>query len=817
MRRRLPIEDVADAVCADVRAGRNVVVWAPPGTGKTTALPPRLHRAAGGGVLVVEPRRIAARLAARFVAARLGVPLGEAVGYRVRFDHRAGPDTRITYVTDGMLAHLLRERPDLAGTRAVVFDEFHERRLAGDVGLARVLHLQRTTRPDLRVAVLSATLDAPKVAAYLGGTVHATKTPGFPVEVRHAPPRRGADPIDAAAAAVLDLFDERPDRAVLVFLPGAAEIRRVQRRLAGWARARGIDLRPLHGRLDLSAQAAAVARQDGPRVVLATNVAESAVTVEGVGAVVDTGLARTARFDPALGATVVQLGKIAKASCLQRTGRAGREGPGVCVRCYTKADFDRRPDFETPSILRADLARAILDLACAGAPPLDALPLFDAPPPEACARAREHLRRIGAFDGDDHPTAAGRAMATLPLDLPLARLVVAGRAEGIPRLAARAAAALTLSGGRADPKRRGRGRSGVDVLDDLTDLDEAPDGAALRRRIDRVARQLCPRGARDRAPDPDDALVRALVTAMPERVGALRPDGTVVLASGASARLAPDSAAAGAPFVVAVAAEHRRSAGRTHVLVTSAAATCAETVVDVLGPLCEERRTVELDPASGRARAVVETRLGAVLLDRREGPATEAERRCALSAHLSRVPLADLPWSSTLAGLRARARAAGLDGDLSDEAIRTALARADYAGRLHDPTLAGAQTLAAVLLGPEKAAALDRLAPRALRLPNGVWVRVHYDHDGAPRIEAPIQWFFGVTALPRVGPRPVTVHLLAPNRRAVQVTGDLAGFWRVHYPAIARTLRRRYPRHPFPDDPGEAAPPPRAPRRPPRP
>ncbi|RMG99370.1 MAG: ATP-dependent helicase HrpB, partial [Deltaproteobacteria bacterium] len=578
-------------------------------------------------------------------------------------------------------------------------------------------------------------------------------------------------------------------------------------------------VRPLHGSLPLSAQAEAVRRGVRPRIVLATNVAESSVTVEGVGAVVDTGRARVAAYDPALGETVVALRKVARAACEQRAGRAGREGPGVVVRLYSAADLARRPAYEVPEILRASLGRALLDLACANAPPLEALPLLDPPPPDRVSEGLRRLHRMGALDDAGRPTEVGRALAALPVDLPLGRLVLAGIDEQIPWLAARVAAYLDLSRGGAPARRAGAGL--VDMLADLRTLEEATDPTSRRllRDVERVARRLAPRGATDRAEDPEQALCRALLAAMPERLARVHADGRMAMVSGASARLVRASLAHGADLVVAVAAEHRRVAGRDEVVVTSAAAVDEETVVDVLTDRCEEQRTVRWDPAAGRAVATVETRLGSVLLERRDVPPRDDEVRAARAAALAEVDFAAVPWSETLEVLRARAEAGALAdvrAALADEAVRRALVAAGFDGRIADPSLADPSVLAAILLSPAAVARLDEAAPSAVRLANGVWVRVRYARGSSPWIEAPIQWLFGLRRTPEIAGRPVTVHLLAPNRRAVQVTSDLPGFWIRHYPQLARALRRRYPKHPFPDDPVGASPPPRAPRRPPR-
>ncbi|WP_272946328.1 helicase-related protein, partial [Anaeromyxobacter sp. PSR-1] len=433
----LPIDPLLPEVVAALRAGPSLVIEAPPGAGKTTRVPRALHEAglAGAGeVVVLEPRRLAARMAARRVAEELGERPGETVGYQVRFDEMAGPRTRIRYVTEGLLTRRLLSEPALPGVGAVVLDELHERHLQGDLALAFLRRLQRTARPDLKLVAMSATLDAGPVAAFLGAPALRSEGRRFEVAVEHLSPEEAAAPDlrleERVARAVRRLHREGLDGDVLVFLPGAAEIRRAREALAAWAAGAGVDVLPLHGDLPPEEQDRAV--RPGPRrkVILSTNVAETSITIDGVVAVVDSGLARIASHSPWSGLPTLEVKKISRASAAQRAGRAGRTRPGRAVRLYTRHDHDARPEFEVPEILREDLSETLLALAGLGA--AADLEWLEPPPAPALEAARALLADLGAVDAAGAPTAAGRAMLRFPLHPRLGRLLVEAAARGVP-------------------------------------------------------------------------------------------------------------------------------------------------------------------------------------------------------------------------------------------------------------------------------------------------------------------------------------------------------------------------------------------------
>ncbi len=433
----LPIDPLLPELVAALREGPSVVVEAPPGAGKTTRVPRAIHEAglAGGReVVVLEPRRLAARLAARRVAAELGERAGETVGWQVRFEEVASPRTRIRYVTEGLLGRRLLSDPSLPGVGAVVLDEFHERHLQGDLALALLRRLQRTSRPDLRIVAMSATLDAAPVAAYLGAPSLRSEGRLHELGVEHLSPEEAARPDrleEQVARAVRRLLREQPAGDVLVFLPGAAEIRRAREALAAAADRDGVDLLPLHGDLPPDEQDRAV--RPGPRrkVILSTNVAESSVTIEGVAAVVDSGLARVASHSPWSGLPTLEVRRISRASAAQRAGRAGRTGPGRVLRLFTRHDHDSRPEYDVPEVLREDLAETVLALASLGA--LDGFPWFEPPPPAALEAARALLLRLGAIDGRGAPTETGRAMLRVPGHPRQARLLVEAAPEPAPQ------------------------------------------------------------------------------------------------------------------------------------------------------------------------------------------------------------------------------------------------------------------------------------------------------------------------------------------------------------------------------------------------
>ncbi len=861
-REPLPIDPLLPEIVAALRAAPSVVVEAPPGAGKTTRVPRAIHEAglAGAGeVVVLEPRRLAARLAARRVAQELGERPGETVGWQVRFEEVAGPSTRIRYVTEGLLTRRLLGSPALPGVGAVVLDEFHERHLQGDLALALLRRLQRTSRPDLKLVAMSATLDAAPVAAYLGAPSLRSEGRRFEVAVEHLSPEDAAkaDRLeDQVARAVRRLHREGVEGDVLVFLPGAAEIRRAREALAEWADRAGADLLPLHGDLPPEEQDRAVSPGPRRKVILSTNVAETSVTIEGVVAVVDAGLARVASHSPWSGLPTLELRKISRASAAQRAGRAGRTRPGRALRLYTRADHDGRPEFDVPEVLREDLAETLLALAALGA--LDGFAWFEAPPPAALEAARTLLDRLGAITEAGALTAIGRSVLRVPGHPRAGRLVL----EAARRGAADEGALLAALLGERDLRDR-RALEGASAPatgpSDLLELAQvfeeaararfAPErlrrmgvapGAAQaversRRQLQRVARELARGGGEgdsSAASGAEQALLVATLAAYPDRVARRRAPGSdeIVLAGGGSARLDPACVVRDAPLLVAVDAEERRGDRRipgtraAEARVRIASAVTQEMLLDLFPEALRYEEAVSWNAQAERVEATERLLYRDLVLEEtraaRADPDAVADRLAAEAlARGARTFAEDGAVDRVLARL-AFAASHAPDAGLAPpgEADVAAALRALCAGRRSFAELREADLPGALLgrLEPRARAALERLAPERLTLPGGRSTRIHYEAGKPPWVESRLQDFFGMAAGPAVagGRVPVVLHLLAPNQRAVQVTTDLAGFWDRHYPALRRELSRRYPRHAWPEDPRTATPPaPPAPRR----
>ena len=857
----LPIDAVLPAIAAAVAADGAVVIEAPPGAGKTTRVPGTLLDQLGqspGEIWVLEPRRLPARLAATRVAAERGESVGETVGYNVRFDEVAGPRTRLRFMTEGTFVRRLLGDPRLHGVAAIVLDELHERHVATDLALAWLRHLRERERPDLAVVAMSATLEAEAARAFLAGsrgraTTVRSEGRRFDVAIEHLTPAQAAQgeerPLERqVAGAVRQLLREEPDGDLLVFLPGAAEIRRAQAALAELAQAAALAVLPLHGEMPLEEQARAVRPADRRKIVLATNVAESSVTIEGVVAVVDAGLARVAAHSPWTGLPTLALAKISRAAAEQRAGRAGRTRPGRALRLYTQHDFEQRPAYDLPEIARTDLTETAMTLAALGVTDPDALAWLEAPPAAAWGAARELLRRLGAVDAGGALTSIGRRMQRFPLHPRLARLVVEGEARGAGEAAAlaaaligerdiRASARASFRGAEAGP----RGARGADVVD-LVDVYREAEAArfradALRRleleprateEVGRVRRQLGAELDR-RAPRPalaaeTQAVQQAILAAFPDRVAKRREPGgqSVVLAAGGSAALGLEQTG---DWLVAVdVVEDRKPAaggGRPRgptVRLTSRIE--PEWLLDLFPDRIEEIDRRVFDPHTERVERTSGLGFGVLILDARTEPAPPDEEtarllaEAALARGIDRLPGADgVPaLLARIAFVHAAVPEAPLPA-LGADAV-AALIRLACVGRVSFAELAapGADLTAAVLaaLPHEAQRALDTLAPARVSLPGGRGVAVHYDAASPPWIESRLQDFFGMRSAPPIagGRVPLTVHLLAPNGRAVQVTRDLAGFWTQHYPALRRELGRRYPRHAWPEDGATAKPPP---------
>lgn len=760
---RLPIDRHLDAIRGALAAHRALVLTAAPGAGKTTRVPPALVEA--GRVMLLQPRRVAARAIAARIAAEQGWTLGREVGWQVRFERRFSAETRLLVVTEGILTARLQQDPLLSDFATIVLDEFHERSIHSDLGLALAKQAW-LARDDLRLLVMSATLDGGRVSRYLGDCPHIeVEGVRHRLEVEYAP----GTPI---AHAVVQALARTPGN-VLGFLAGAREIARAADEVRA-AVPRDVDLLPLHGSLDADEQDAALRPSPRRRVVLATNIAETSLTVSGVSAVVDTGLQKVARYDPARAIDSLVLERVTRDSADQRAGRAARLGPGLALRLWDERDR-LRPHRE-PDIARIDLSARVLDLLAWGADPAT-FDWFEAPPPHRLEAALALLARLGAID--PRLTATGRQMQRLPVHPRLARILLAA---GGSRAAA-AACALLAEG---DWTRRSDGATTCDLLSAIDEIDRQPP------HVRRVARQiqqdaLAVLSATTEGPADDASLRRALLAGYPDRVARRRGPGAFTLATGHGATLGRQSGVGGADFVVALDVTASERSGTSEAVIRLASRVEREWLTPT-SVVIEH----ELD-ASGRVRAFRVQRYDAIELERHPVP-PDAEVAADLRARawLAREP--DEPARQ----LTRRAAFAGIDLDL-EPLVRIAAS--------------GAATVDDIDVGSvvpfDTARAIARLAPERLELPSGRHTRLQYEEDGSVSAAVKLQELFGLSETPRVGPDrvPVTFHLLAPNGRPVQTTRDLASFWHRTYPEVRKELRGRYPRHAWPEDPLGVVPP----------
>ncbi len=840
----LPIETIRAALLGGLSSARHFVLQAEPGAGKTTRVPVMLHEhgiTEHGEILVAQPRRIAARMAAQRVASTLGEPVGKTCGYQVRFESKVSKSTRICFVTEGLLLRRLRDDPSLKGVSTVILDEFHERHIHTDLALALLRRLA-DERSDLRIGVMSATLAPEPVATYLSCEALHCQGRAFPVEVSHATKASDRPLPGQVSVSLRELADDGLDGSVLVFLPGAGEIRACAKHLQGQAAHLGLEVVQLHGDMPAREQDHAVEAGDRPKLILSTNVAETSVTIDHVVAVIDSGLARKPSHNPWTGIPTLSLAKISRASAVQRAGRAGRVRAGRCVRLYSKHDFDRRPEFDAPELCRLDLAGAMLDVRAAGLHGPDALGWFE-PPPEAATEAAETLlRRLGAVDRSGALTKMGTAMLRHPVHPRLARVLEEARARNVGTLGTTAVALLSERGiYRRDASRPVRAAAS-DVVVEAEDLRVFErDGASAAHRLGldvgackmvlRVRTQLrralkIPDDGHRPSHAQEDALGLCLLAGFPDRIGRVRSAASggleLVFAEGGSASLADHSAVHDAELAVALAVDERRGRrGQPTIQVRSAAAVELDGLLELFVDDLEEHLQVTFDADRERVVAVEEVRFGALVVES--------------------TPLKDLPPEAAEVLFDA-ARSKGIEAFIDDRDGATALqARTAFAHR-HDPRvpvlddvglldvlrracqgrksfaeLRKAKLIARAIdtLPPEARAPLERVAPTHVAIPGGRRLRVHYELDREPWVESRLQDFFGSSRGPTVGDgaTPLVLHLLAPNQRAVQVTTDLAGFWERHYPEQRKILKRRYPKHDWPESPLEARPPPPRPSR----
>jgi len=835
-----PIDVVLPDLLAALAAGPNAVLLAPPGAGKTTRVPLALLEASLLGeswlgkqtILMLEPRRMAARAAARFMAASLGEAVGETVGYRVRLDSAVGPNTRIEVITEGILTRRLQADPALEGVGAVLLDEFHERSLQGDLGLALCLDSQGALRDDLRLLVMSATLDAGPVAALLGDApVIESQGRQHPVTIHHgSAPDAGPDGVTRAVTGAIRRALSEESGDLLVFLPGEREIARVAQAMGDPP---GVVVLPLHGSLPAARQDRALTpRVDGGRrVVLATNIAETSLTIEGVRVVIDSGLARVPRFDPGSGMTRLETAKISQASATQRAGRAGRLGPGVCHRLWPEAAHGALVPSIRPEILDADLAPLVLELAAWGVTDPAALAWLDPPPAGAWAAARDLLTGLEALDCAGRITDHGRALARLPLHPRLAHMVVRGQERGLGALAADIAALLSerdLLGRSAGVDLRRR----LDVLRGRTPKGAVPAGALQRvreaaRQIRRLAggRGAGGRGADAMPSDTDPGCLLAL--AYPDRIARRReggPPGRVLLSGGRGAVLDDVDPLAAADWLAVGEVSDRvhTASGGAEARVRLAAPLDAE---DVLGGRVAPLETADSVTWSKRDEMVLarrRTTLGALVL--RDRPLPDPDAAAVTAALLDGVRTlglgAALSWTSAARSLRARVgflhHHQGADAgwpDLSDAALVETLEdwlAPGVAGMTRRAHLQKVDVLAALraLIPWDLARRLDREAPSHLTVPTGSRLALDYEDPDGPALSVRVQELFGMDRHPTLagGRVPVVLKLLSPARRPVQITRDLPGFWRGAWGEVRKEMKGRYPKHPWPEDPLTALP-----------
>ena len=810
----LPIDAVLPELTATLRRHNAAVLIAPPGAGKTTRVPLILAGepwAEGRRILVLEPRRLAARAAAERMAKTLGEQVGDAVGVRVRFDSKVSRRTRIEVITEGVFTRQVLADPMLTGVAAVLFDEFHERSLDADLGLTLARDVQQGLREDLRLLVMSATLDGARVAKLLGDApAIAAQGRAFAVETRYL--GRDARPIEPQVADAIVRAMRADTGSLLAFLPGVAEIRRARTLLEGRLDP-STDVVALYGALGSDEQDRAIAPAPPGRrkIVLATSIAETSITIEGVRIVVDSGLARRPRYEPDVGVTRLETVRVSRAAADQRRGRAGRTEPGVCYRLWDEPQTAALEAFSRPEILSADLSGFALDLAAWGAS-AEKLPFLDPPPRPALAEAKSLLTELGAIDADGRITDEGRKLIRLPLAPRLARMVVDAGAEGSARIAAKIAVLIG---------ERGLGGDDLDLRVRLDALrrDRSPRARDAQTAADRwaeIARQPTLQGKEASA-----GVLLAL--AYPERVAKNRggATGAFLLANGRGAQVDAASPLAREPYLAVAELTGSAAAGR---ILLAAPITLAEIEARFAARI-ETREEIAFDPASASLRMRRLRKFGALALAEQPMPpvADEAAAR-ALAEGVARLGIARLPWSKALRQWRDRVmflrRAEGGKWpDLSDAALGADLAwlASVFAGKtslgeLSADEFAGALHARLSYPLPRR---LDAEAPTHFEAPTGSRVPIDYDAEGGPKIAIRVQELFGLNRHPAVagGSIALAIELLSPAQRPVQITRDLPGFWRGSYAAVRAEMRGRYPKHPWPEDPLAAAPTRKAKRR----
>jgi ATP-dependent helicase HrpB len=807
----LPIDAVLDELARTLTANNAAVLVAPPGAGKTTRVPLALLDAPwlnGKKIIMLEPRRIAARASADRMAKTLGERAGETVGYRVRFGSKISRATRIEVVTEGIFSRQILDDPELNGVAAVLFDEFHERSLDADLGLALARDAQTGLREDLRILVMSATLDGARVAKLLGDApVIASEGRAFPVETRYLG-RKPDAPLERQMADAIATALRADPGSVLAFLPGAAEIRRTQNFLGERIHDAAVEIVPLFGALDASVQdrAIAPAPKGCRKVVLATSIAETSLTIEGVRIVVDSGMARVPRYEPDIGLTRLETVRASRAAVDQRRGRAGRTEPGVCYRLWDEPQTASLAAYTQPEILSADLSSLVLDLAQWGVSDPGALAFLDPPPVPALKEANSLLSELGALDADGRITEEGQSLRALALPPRLARMIVDSHRAGAGEEAAEIAVILT---------ERGLGGDSVDLDARLDQFrrDRSQRASSARSLAQRWASQV----ASSKSPQGEGELSTGVMLALafPDRVARNRGNGSFVLANGRGAAVDQTSALARTPYIAV--AELTGTAAQGRILL---AAPIAQEEIELrFAEQIETTEDISFDRGAMALRARHKRTLHAITLS--ESPmalSPTAETARVFADGLIAAGLDKLPWSKPLKQWRDRVmflrKAEGESWpDLSDAALvsgrETWLLPALYDKTSLKDFSAGDLSDALMNLLPwELRARLEREAPTHFEAPTGTMLPIDYEAEQGPTIAVRLQELFGLNSHPSIakGAVPLVLELLSPAQRPVQVTRDLPGFWRGSYAAVRSDLRGRYPRHPWPEDPASAMP-----------
>lgn len=802
----LPIDPLLPEIVASLGTSSSLVVTATPGSGKTTRVPFALLPTIPGKIYVLEPRRLAARLSAERVAEENGIALGRDVGYQFRFEKKREDSTRLVFLTEGMLMRELLSNPTLKGVGCVILDEFHERHLQGDLAIAVLKRLQSSSRPDLKVVVMSATLEAEPLLAYLPNS-RQIDVPGarFPIETKYLMSDAHLDlQVKRAVQQLLAEPDSEDFGDILVFLPGMAEIRRAE---AALSEVRGIEVTPLHGELTKEEQSRALKRFPHPKVILATNIAESSLTIPGVNTVIDSGLSRVASFSHWSGVPRLATKPISRASATQRAGRAGRTGPGRVLRLYSKGDFEGRPFADLPEMKRSDLSQPCLELLSLGVASLGEFPWFEAPSGELLKSTLKSLWRLGAVDLVSEAsltadiTQLGRRLLEMPLPPKLSRTLIEAEKLGVSESALDLVTALS------------EGRDlGLDALEGIEKLSKDPHFSRIRDRVSRVLRG----SPKDSAPvsQRDGLLAQSLLTGYSDRV-AMKRGRELLLSQGGSIETPESTVFQGAEFFLVLDVMETKTLDQTRAKarVKSVCAIESDWLLGLEPEQVEEKNELLWSDSKKRwfrsellifQGITLSSKLG----DVNQGSVEPGLLIPKLCTEWFAGALVDVKKREEFASLESRYRLAkrAFPDRIPGESLRGLLTEEfakNWAGETGVSDLPELETAMQIWIPPEVAKELERIAPLTVDLAHRKKVRVIYEEGQPPRVESRLQDFFGMKEGPTwmAGQKKISLHLLAPNYRAVQVTEDLSGFWVRHYPGIRKELMRRYPRHKWPEDP----------------